>query len=255
MNDLEMSELIYHKYENLLTTYTQVMYLKIFVDSNDDNLKELYNNAAKKNNDKLSNSNQNNLDFIDAGFDLYAPNNEGKELLTQGNDLYFYGPNFENKNPVNKLDFKIKCSAKMLKLVHIDKRSKTNEEPNDKPHNRTNDKPDNKTNKKINYISYNTGFYMYPRSSLSKTQLRLANSVGIIDAGYRGNLMAMFDVVNINYENRQNSNTDYIGKAYERYIQICAPGLVPIIVKIVNSIEELGSTTQRGDGGFGSTGK
>lgn len=243
MNDLEMSELIYNKYEKLLTTYTQVMYLKIFIDSNDDNIKELYNNAAKKNNYKLINLNlnSNNLDFIDAGFDLYAPNNEGNELRTQGNDLYFYGPNYENKNPVNKLDFKIKCSAKMLKLVHIDK-------------NETNDKT-KINNTKINYMSFNTGFYMYPRSSLSKTQLRLANSVGIIDAGYRGNLMAMFDVVNINFENRQQSNADYIGKAYERYIQICAPGLVPIIVKIVNSIEELGSTTQRGDGGFGSTGK
>lgn len=243
MNDLEMSELIYHKYENLLTTYTQVMYLKIFIDSNDDNLIELYNSAAKKNNEKLLNSN--NLDFIDAGFDLYAPNNEGKELQTQGHELYFYGPNYENKNPVNKLDFKVKCSAKMLKLVHIDK-NKTNDKTSDNI---------NTINKKINYMSFNTGFYMYPRSSLSKTQLRLANSVGIIDAGYRGNLIGMFDVVNINFENRQNSKADYIGKAYERYVQICAPGLVPIIVKIVKSVTELGDTTQRGDGGFGSTGR
>ncbi len=53
MNDLEMSELIHNKYEKLLTTYTQVMYLKIFIDSNDDNIKELYNNAAKKNNYEL----------------------------------------------------------------------------------------------------------------------------------------------------------------------------------------------------------
>ena len=39
------------------------------------------------------------------------------------------------------------------------------------------------------------GYYMYPRSSISKTPLRLANSVGIIDSGYRGNLGAKFDEI------------------------------------------------------------
>ena len=34
------------------------------------------------------------------------------------------------------------------------------------------------------------GYYLYPRSSISKTKMRLANSVGIIDAGYRGELIA-----------------------------------------------------------------
>ena len=37
------------------------------------------------------------------------------------------------------------------------------------------------------------GYYMYPRSSISKTPLRLANSVGIIDNGYRGHLIAAVD--------------------------------------------------------------
>ena len=35
----------------------------------------------------------------------------------------------------------------------------------------------------------NVSYYLYPRSSIVKTPLRLANSVGIIDAGYRGNIM------------------------------------------------------------------
>lgn len=225
-----------NKYDKLLLNYKKIMFLKIFVDTNDDNLIELYQNAAKKHNDKLLNFQ--NLDFIDAGFDLFAPNNEGRELQTQGNDLYFYGPNnSQNKNPVNKLDFKIKCAAKMIRLNSTQT-----------PNQNSNDLPPN-------YSTYNTGFYMYPRSSLSKTQLRLANSVGIIDAGYRGNLTGMFDVVNIDLENRNNENADYIGKAYERYVQLCAPGLVPIIVKIVSSAKELGEITQRGEGGFGSTGK
>ena len=83
---------------------------------------------------------------------------------------------------------------------------------------------------------------MYPRSSISKTPLRLANSTGIIDAGYRGHLMGMFDVI---YVNETNINK------YDRHLQICAPGLIPIVVDIV---EDLGEETARGDGGFGSTG-
>ena len=105
--------------------------------------------------------------------------------------------------------------------------------------------------------SFNTGYYMYPRSSLSKTQLRLANSTGIVDSGYRGHLIGMFDVVNIpqNKIIESNIEADYFGKKYDRYLQICAPGLVPIIVEIVNSKEELGEETKRGSGGFGSTGR
>ena len=88
---------------------------------------------------------------------------------------------------------------------------------------------------------------MYPRSSLSKRKLRLANSVGIIDSGYRGNLMGMFDIVN--------SKEDFeVVNKFERLVQICSPNLQPIIVEIVDDIKELGETT-RGEGGFGSTGK
>lgn len=94
--------------------------------------------------------------------------------------------------------------------------------------------------------SYNTGYYIHPRSSLSLTPLRLANSTGIIDAGYRGDLIGMFDV---------NENTKYSYKTHDRYVQICAPGLIPIICELVNSIDELSEVTQRGNGGFGSTGK
>jgi len=90
---------------------------------------------------------------------------------------------------------------------------------------------------------YNTGFYLYPRSSLSKTPLRLANSVGIVDAGYRGHIMGMFD-----------AKRNYIIEEDSRQLQICAPGLIPIIPIVVDYKEELGEITQRGSGGFGSTG-
>ena len=95
---------------------------------------------------------------------------------------------------------------------------------------------------------------MHPRSSLSRTPLRLANSTGIIDAGYRGNLMGMFDVVNIPDNLSDSREADYFGQKFDRYLQICAPGMIPIIVEIVNYREDLGEETTRGSGGFGSTG-
>ena len=36
-------------------------------------------------------------------------------------------------------------------------------------------------------------YFLMPRSSISKTPLRLCNSVGLIDAGYRGEIMAAVD--------------------------------------------------------------
>jgi dUTP pyrophosphatase len=90
---------------------------------------------------------------------------------------------------------------------------------------------------------YNTGFYLYPRSSLGKSPLRLANSVGIIDAGYRGHIAGMFD-----------AHTNTILDEHSRQLQICSPGLIPIIAIVVDYKEDLGALTIRGDGGFGSTG-
>ena len=65
----------------------------------------------------------------------------------------------------------------------------------------------------------------------------------------------MFDVVNIPKNEYDDKEADYYGSKFERYLQICAPGLVPIIVEIVYSKEELGEQTARGSGGFGSTGR
>lgn len=93
---------------------------------------------------------------------------------------------------------------------------------------------------------YPIGFYMYPRSSLSKTPLRLANSVGIIDSGYRGDLIGAFDC--------GTTSSQYVVLKQDKLVQIYAPGLVPIIVELVDSLEELGETA-RGEGGFGSTGR
>jgi dUTP pyrophosphatase len=135
------------------------------------------------------------------------------DFIDAGFDLYTPSQVSCSSENVNKVDLQVKCCATMY--------SSTKE--------------------------YATGFYMYPRSSLSKTPLRLANSVGIIDAGYRGNLIGMFDY------------KDYDGKGYylveknDRLLQICAPSLVPIYVEVVDNEDALGPKTERGTSGFGST--
>lgn len=113
--------------------------------------------------------------------------------------------------------------------------------------------PNSKT--KINYEisccmkmgSRYVGYYLYPRSSTgSKTPLRMSNSVGIIDSGYRGKLQVCFDNI---------SQEEFTITQGERYVQICPPNLdYPIYVVVVDSINEF-DLTYRGDNGFGSTGK
>jgi dUTPase len=86
-------------------------------------------------------------------------------------------------------------------------------------------------------------FTAYPRSSISKTPLMLANHTGIIDSGYRGSLIGAF---------RSFSNNEYIVDEGTRLLQICHPTLCPIFVLVVDESEL--SSTERNDGGFGSTG-
>ena len=88
----------------------------------------------------------------------------------------------------------------------------------------------------------NVSYYLYPRSSIIKTPLRLANSVGIIDAGYRGDIIACVDNI---------KDEPYRIDSATRLFQICSPTLEPIEYSIVNSLSE----TSRGSGGFGSTGR
>ena len=79
------------------------------------------------------------------------------------------------------------------------------------------------------------------RSSIYKTPFRLANNVGIIDSGYRGNLMAAVDCHAKNQMEMHKHN---------RYFQICMPSLEPFEVELVDSLDQ----TERGEGGHGSTG-
>jgi dUTP pyrophosphatase len=96
------------------------------------------------------------------------------------------------------------------------------------------------------------GYYVYPRSSISKTPLMLANHTGIIDSGYRGSLIGAFRW--LRFLNSPSDYGDFYAlDPYTRLTQICHPSLCPIYVVIVD-VAQL-STTERNDGGFGSTGK
>ena len=106
-----------------------------------------------------------------------------------------------------------------------------------------------------------TGYYLYPRSSMgAKTPLRLSNSVGIIDAGYRGEIGALVDNNASFVSKTQGMNEDAIFNYYsiqkgDRIIQICSPNLTyPIYPILVDNESELGESN-RGSGGFGSTGR
>ena len=95
-----------------------------------------------------------------------------------------------------------------------------------------------------------TAFYMYPRSSIYKTPLRLANNTGIIDSGYRGNLMGAFDNICRPGSAYQESTWSQELNMYGRMLQICMPDLSPFKVEIVETLDD----TSRGAGGLGSTG-
>ena len=88
----------------------------------------------------------------------------------------------------------------------------------------------------------NQPYLLMPRSSIAKTPLRLCNSIGLIDGGYRGEIMAAGDNV---------KSEDYTVEPNQRLFQLVAMNGAPITFEIVDEL----SDSTRGEGGFGSTGK
>ncbi len=84
-------------------------------------------------------------------------------------------------------------------------------------------------------------YLMFPRSSIYKTPLRLANSIGLIDSEYLGELKMA--VTNI-------SSTQYTVSKGTRLVQLVMPNLQNIKYEIVDELRN----TDRNTGGFGSTG-
>ena len=81
---------------------------------------------------------------------------------------------------------------------------------------------------------------LYPRSSISKTSCSLRNAVGVIDSGYRGEIMLKFSC-------STNLNCYNVGDRIAQLIIMPYPEIE------FEEVEEL-SDTDRGEGGFGSTG-
>ena len=100
------------------------------------------------------------------------------------------------------------------------------------------------------YIEYKTGLcfeipdgycmLVFPRSSISKKDLFLCNSVGLFDSSYRGELIIRF-----------NKLGEKIYEIGERIAQII---ILPYPKIEFKEVSELGET-QRGEGGYGSSGK
>ena len=85
-------------------------------------------------------------------------------------------------------------------------------------------------------------YLLMPRSSISKTPLRLCNAIGLIDAGYRGEIMAAVDNI---------KKKSYKVEKGQRLFQLVSMDGRPIYFELVDVL----SSSERGEGGFGSTGK
>ena len=106
------------------------------------------------------------------------------------------------------------------------------------------------------YIEYSTGIavempenyvgLIFPRSSISRVQQMLSNSVGVVDSGYRGEICFRF---------RQTWRGGHfepnVYKVGEKIGQIV---FMPLPAVELVEVEEL-SNSDRGEGGFGSSGK
>lgn len=84
---------------------------------------------------------------------------------------------------------------------------------------------------------------LFPRSSIRDTELILSNCVGVIDSGYRGEIMSTFDKLNGKWSNKYN-----IGDRMCQMIIIPYPK-INLVEK--NSLSE----TERGSNGYGHSGK
>ena len=126
-------------------------------------------------------------------------------------------------------------------------------------------------NSNDNYIEYGTGLSMeipegyvgliFPRSSNSKKDLLLCNSVGVIDSGYRGEIKIRYKrIINPSTEKFTMEHNFFSGPTMyitiDRYNVGDKVGQIMILptplIKFIE-VDEL-SQSERGDGGFGSTG-
>jgi dUTP pyrophosphatase len=107
------------------------------------------------------------------------------------------------------------------------------------------------------YIAYKTGLafeipegyvgLLFPRSSNSKKQLLLTNSVGVLDSGYRGEVEFRFKIVGNGVTPEGDLDTYNVGDKIGQLLIIPYPS-----IQFIES--DTLSETERGEGGFGSSG-
>lgn len=197
--------------------HNYILYLKIEGETKEETnyLKHHYKHKVHQWNKEIKNNKH-----CDIGFDLICPRNTSFQ-----------------ENTSKLVNLSVKCAA-----YKVETKTKTTDDGSNCMNSTTASK----------FVPQ--GYYLYPRSSIYKTNFRLANCVGIIDPGYRGSLRAAVDCRNYHSDNKPTHNTwgeDEIMKKENRYFQICMPTLKPFKIKIVDSLDE----TKRGEGGHGSTGK
>ena len=110
------------------------------------------------------------------------------------------------------------------------------------------------------YVGYKLGFsvqipkgyvgLLLPRSSISKTDMMLANSVGVIDSDYRGEVEARFK----HFPNSSRVLDVAPSNIYDAGERVCQLVIVPI-PHVIPVWSDTLSDTSRGHGGHGSTGK
>lgn len=125
---------------------------------------------------------------------------------------------------------------------------------------------DHQTNGELGFVEIDYDIFAMPRSGVSKYNLVLANCIGLIDADYRGEVLVRFKYIwqptDLIYVPTSDGNSSGISsrivgkpnleKIYNKGDKICQLKVTKVETVEFNLVDEL-DTTQRGEGGFGST--
>ena len=161
----------------------------------------------------------------DIGIDLFCPEETltydvANQMLASNLLSYSSPPRFSERKPFI-IDFNIVCEIVENIFHHTDV-----------------------IGKKALITTRNIPYMLVPRSSIIKTPLIMANSIGIIDAGYRNTLKAAV-------YNFSNDTEKFVIQKHSRLFQIVLfGGQVISKIEVVDTLSE----TERGKKGFGSTG-
>ncbi len=208
-----MSETATREQRSIKVIPTLLPRLEMNLWCQDEDLKMMYKDHIEKHNNKLSQF------HADSGFDLLNP--ESRQ--------------FQPGSLSNKFGLGVKVSLMQHAADYV--RDPQNDASGLQPVLRVQPLP----------------YQLLPRSSTgAKTNLRLSNSVGVIDSGYRGELCALVDCFGDVHHTTHGSDKVRLEKG-NRNFQLVAYNGYPIHVNLVEDESDLGGS-ERGEGGFGSTG-